>query len=120
MLVPIDLLEPILEDMVKRGRASRAARPWLGMYTTEAGGRLVVAGLAPGGPAERAGVKVGDVIVEVAGKKPRSLAALWRKVWDLGATGAIVPLKLARNGKTSDVRIHSADRTDFLKKPHLH
>ena len=120
MLVPIDLLEPILDDMVKRGRASRAARPWLGMYTTEAGARLVVAGLAPGGPAERAGVRVGDAIVEVAGKKPRSLADLWRKVWDLGPTGAVVPLKLARNGKMSEVRINSADRTDFLKKPHLH
>src|SRR5688572_1497370 len=120
MLVPIDLLEPILDDMVKRGRASGAARPWLGMYTTEAGARLVVAGLAPGRPAERAGVKVGDALVEVAGKTPRSLADLWRKVWDLGPTGAVVPLKLARNGKTSEVRINSADRTDFLKKPHLH
>jgi S1-C subfamily serine protease len=121
MLVPIDLLEPILDDMVKRGgRANRAARPWLGMYTTEAGARLVVAGLAPGGPAERAGVKVGDAIVEVAGAKPRSLADLWRKVWDLGPSGAIVPLKLARDGKMTDVRISSADRADFLKKPHLH
>jgi S1-C subfamily serine protease len=120
MLVPIDLLEPILDDMVKRGRTSRAPRPWLGMYTTEAGGRLVVAGLASGGPAERAGVKVGDVVVDVAGAKPSSLADLWRKIWDLGPSGALVPLKLARNGKTSEVRISSADRTDFLKKPHLH
>jgi len=120
MLVPIDLLEPILDDMVKKGRGNRTPRPWLGMYTTEAGGRLVVAGLAPGGPAERAGVKVGDAVVEVAGEKPASLADLWRKVWDLGPCGAIVALKLARSGKTSEVRITSADRTDFLKKPHLH
>src|SRR3954447_18259228 len=58
MLVPVDLLQPILDDMLKTGRATRASRPWLGMYTTEAGTRLVVAGIAPGGPAERAGVKV--------------------------------------------------------------
>jgi S1-C subfamily serine protease len=121
MLVPIDLLEPILDDMVKRGgRTDRAPRPWIGMYTTEAGGRLVVAGLAPGGPAERAGVKVGDVVVDVAGDKPSSLADLWRKIWDLGPSGAVVPLKLARNGKNSEVRISSADRNDFLKKPLLH
>src|SRR5262249_59509495 len=61
MLVPIDLLEPILEDMTKTGRSARAPRPWLGLYATEAGARLVVAGLAPGGPADRAGVKAGDV-----------------------------------------------------------
>jgi S1-C subfamily serine protease len=120
MLVPIDLLEPILDDMVKRGRANRAPRPWLGMYTTEAGERLVIAGLAPGGPAERAGAKVGDAVLEVAGGKPASLADLWRRVWDLGAPGAVVPLKVARSGKTAELRIVSSERNDFLKKPHLH
>jgi S1-C subfamily serine protease len=120
MMVPIDLLAPILDDMAKTGRSSRPPRPWLGMYTTEAGERLVVAGLAPGGPAERAGARVGDAVVEVAGAKPKSLADLWRKIWDLGPSGAVVPLKLARNGKISEVRIASADRADFLKKPHLH
>jgi S1-C subfamily serine protease len=120
MLVPIDLLGPILDDMVKTGRVQRPPRPWLGMYTTEAGERLVIAGLAPGGPAERAGARVGDAVLEVAGAKPRTLADLWRKVWDLGPSGAVVPLKLARNGKINEVRIVSADRADFLKKPHLH
>jgi len=120
MLVPIDLLEPILDEMLKTGRASRPSRPWLGMYTTDAGERLVIAGLAPGGPAERAGAKVGDAVLEVAGAKPKSLADLWRKIWQLGPSGAVVPLKLARNGKISEVRIASADRGDFLKKPHLH
>ena len=120
MLVPIDLLEPILDDMAKTGRANRPSRPWLGMYTTEAGSRLVIAGLAPGGPAERAGARVGDAVVEVGGAKPKSLADLWRRIWALGPSGAIVPLKLARNGKMSEVRIASADRSDFLKKPHLH
>ena len=120
MLVPIDLLAPILDDMVNAGRVQRPARPWLGMYTTGAGERLVIAGLAPGGPAERAGARVGDAVLEVAGAKPKTLADLWRKVWELGPSGAVVPLKLARNGKVNDVRIVSADRADFLKKPHLH
>ncbi|HEX6415879.1 MAG TPA: S1C family serine protease, partial [Burkholderiales bacterium] len=120
MLVPIDLLEPILDEMQRLGRSSRPPRLWLGMYTTEAGERLVIAGLAPGGPAERAGARVGDAVLEVAGAKPKTLADLWRKVWELGPSGAVVPLKLARNGKVNDVRIVSADRADFLKKPHLH
>src|SRR5262245_22234852 len=82
MVVPIDLLEPILDEMLKTGRAARAPRPWLGMYATEAGEKLVVAGLAPGGPAERAGVRLGDVLLAVGAGKPSSLADLWRKVWD--------------------------------------
>jgi S1-C subfamily serine protease len=120
MLVPIDLLEPILDDMLKTGRPSRPPHGWLGMYTTEAGSKLVVAGLAPGGPAERGGVKVGDVVVDVAGEKPASLAELWRRVWALGGPGSEVPLKLLRKSTLMDARLRSADRNDFLKKPHLH
>src|SRR6185436_10194917 len=69
MIVPVDLLAPILDDMTKTGRANRAPHPWLGMYATEAGERLVVAGLAPGAPAERAGVHVGDAVIAVGGAK---------------------------------------------------
>ena len=120
MVVPIDLLEPILEDMVKTGRAPRPSHPWLGMYTTEAGKKLVVAGLAPGGPAERAGMKIGDVVVEVGHDRPASLADLWRRVWRAGPAGAEVQLKVVRNLTISEVRVKSADRSEFLKKPHLH
>jgi S1-C subfamily serine protease len=120
MLVPIELLEPILEDMTHIGRSRRPPRPWLGLYATEAGARLVVAGLAPGGPAEQAGVKVGDVIVDVAGDKPVTLADLWRRVWRCGPPGVEVRIKLFRKDRAVDARLHSADRNDFLKKPHLH
>jgi S1-C subfamily serine protease len=120
MLVPIDLLEPIFDDMLKLGRPQREARPWLGMYTTEAGSKLVVAGVAPGAPADRAGVKVGDIVVDVAGEKPSSLADLWRRVWRLGPSGTQVPLKLQRKSGLIGVNLVSADRNQFLKKPHLH
>ena len=120
MLVPIDLLEPIFDDMLKLGRPQREARPWLGMYTTEAGAKLVVAGVAPGAPADRAGVKVGDIVVDVAGEKPSSLADLWRRVWRRGPSGTQVPLKLQRKSGLVDVNLVSADRNQFLKKPHLH
>jgi S1-C subfamily serine protease len=120
MLVPIDLLEPILEDMTSIGRSARPPRPWLGLYATEAGARLVVAGLAPGGPAEKAGVKVGDVIVDVAGDKPVTLADLWRRVWRTGPPGIEVPIKLFRKDRAVTARILSSERSAFLKKPHLH
>jgi S1-C subfamily serine protease len=120
MFVPVDLLDPILEDLVKRGRTRRAARPWLGMYTTEMGAKLVVAGLAAGGPADRAGVKLGDVVVAVAEERPQGLADMFRRVWALGPAGVEVPLTLARSGKRTDLRLSSVDRNDFLKKPQLH
>lgn len=120
LLVPIDLLEPILEDMLKLGRPGHPPHPWCGLYVTEAGGKLVVAGVAPGGPAERAGAKVGDLVVDVAGQKPASLADLWRSIWRFGPPGAEIPLRVRREAAVVNVRVHSADRNDFLKKPHLH
>src|SRR5262249_27222827 len=78
MFVPVDLLEPILDDLLRFGRSPRPARPWLGMYSTEADEHLVVGALAKGGPAESAGVKPGDVVLEVAGERTSPLADLLR------------------------------------------
>jgi S1-C subfamily serine protease len=120
MFVPIDLLEPILEEMLKFGRPARAARPWLGLYATPLQGVLVVRGLTQGGPAQRAGVKLGDVLLEVAGEPVSDLAELFRKVWRVGPAGSQISMTLARGRNTSQVRVTSADREDFLKKPRRH
>jgi S1-C subfamily serine protease len=120
MIVPIDILEPILEDLLTRGRANRPPRPWLGMYTAEVGEQLAVAGLAEGGPAERADVQSGDLVLEVAGERVSGLADFYRKVWCIGPAGSEVPLTLSRAGAVSRVSVRSADRQDFLRKPQLH
>lgn len=120
MFVPIDLLEPILAEMLKFGRPARAARPWLGLYATALQGVLVVRGLAQGGPAQRAGVKLGDVLLEVGGEPVSDLAELFRKVWRVGPAGSQISMTLARGRNTSHVRVTSANREDFLKKPRRH
>lgn len=120
MFVPVDLLEPILDDLLAHGRSAVAPRPWLGMYTQEAEGRLIVGGLAPGSPAERAGVQAGDMVLGVAGERTSGLADFLRRVWRLGGAGVEVPLMLARQGDVLRLSLRSADRNDFLKKPRLH
>jgi len=120
MIVPIDLLEPILEDMVKLGRARRSPRPWLGLYATEVKGHVVVSGLADGGPAERSGVQPGDIVIEVGNGRVGGLADLFRKIWGTGSAGTEIPLTLVREGTISRVTVRSADRQDLLKKPALH
>jgi S1-C subfamily serine protease len=119
MFVPIDVLTPILDDLVTTGRAARPQRPWLGMYASEDNHRLVVGGLAHGGPAERAGVRQGDAIVAVADQRVDSLAELFRTMWQLGPSGTEIPLTLTRDGATVPVKVRSADRGDYLKKPSL-
>jgi S1-C subfamily serine protease len=120
MVVPIDLLPPVLEDLRKFGRVNRPVRPWLGLYSTEIEDKIVVVGIAPKGPAARAEIKTGDVVVAVEGDRVSTLASFYRKVWSLGRAGVEVPLTLYREGVTFDVRVNSSDRAKFLKGPRLH
>jgi len=120
MVVPIDLLAPVLEDLRKFGRVDRPVRPWLGLYSTEIEDKIVVVGIAPKGPAARAEIKTGDVVVAVQGERVSTLAAFYRKVWSLGHAGVEIPLTLYREGVTFDVRVNSSDRAKFLKGPRLH
>ena len=120
MVVPIDLLKPVLDDLRKFGRVNKPARPWLGLYSTEIEGKIVAVGIAPKGPAARAELKTGDVVLAVKGENVTTLAGFYRKVWALGQAGVEVPLTLYREGVTFDVRVNSSDRTKFLKAPRMH
>ena len=119
MFVPADLLDPLQDDLLSTGRSRRPPRPWLGIYTAETTNQLIVNGLARNGPADSAGVRLGDVVIDVGGVRVTSLADLYRKVWRLGPPGTKVPLGLARDGVLTRLELHSADRGDFLKKPRL-
>lgn len=119
MSVPIDLLEPILDDLVNRGEADRPPRPWLGVFSAESDGEVVVMNVADGSPADRAGIQRGDVISDIRDAGVEGLADFYRKVWSSGPAGAEVPMRIVRDGRDSWVRVKSADRNSFLKKPQL-
>lgn len=120
MIVPIDLLTPVLDDLRRFGRVNRPARPWLGMYSTEIDNRVVVIGISANGPAARAELKAGDVILAVNGEKVTSQAGFYRKLWALGPAGVDVPLTVHHEGVTFDVTLASTDRAKLLKSPRLH
>jgi len=120
MVVPIDLLKPILEDLRRFGRVNRPARPWLGVFSAEIDDRVVVAGIAPKGPAARAEMKPGDLILAVRGEKISSQMQFYHQLWALGTAGVDVPLTLYREGDTFNVSVKSSDRAKFLKAPQLH
>ena len=120
MSVPIDVLPPILDDLLQYGRRSTPARPWLGLMIQDVSGHLVVSAVYPGCPGERAGVRVGDMVLAVAGQEVSELAELFRAVWAHGAAGVTVELLIVRNGEQRKVQVHTADREHCLKKPPLH
>jgi S1-C subfamily serine protease len=118
--VPIDLLPPILDDLLSHGRINRPPRPWLGVYSTERRGKIVVASLAEHGPAAAAGLHQGDIVSGVRDQGVESLADFYRKVWSSGPAGTEIPIEVVRDNRSMWVRIKSADRGSYLKKPRLH
>ena len=120
MIVPIDLLKPIFDDLLTIGRPNRPARPWLGLYATEIGNSVAIIGLAARGPAQKAELRAGDVVLSVGGGNVTDLAGLFRRVWAQGEAGVAVPLTINREGRTFDVSVRSVDRRRLLKGPVLH
>jgi S1-C subfamily serine protease len=116
LFVPIDLLKPILNDLIASGRRSGPARPWLGLNAEEMRGRLMVARVSPDGPAARAGLKSGDLVIGVAGEEVSTLADLYRKVWSRGAAGVEVPLKVLQGLEVRDVTLRSIDRIEYFRQ----
>jgi len=118
MFVPIDLLTPILGDLIAQGRARGPARPWMGLNTEEVRGRLFVARVSADGPAQRAGLKRGDVVLGVGGEEVSSQADFYRKVWARGTAGAEIPLKVLQGAEVKEMKLRTIDRLEwFRKKP---
>jgi S1-C subfamily serine protease len=115
IFVPIDLLNPILSDLITRGRSRQAPRPWLGLNVEEAHGRVFVLRVTSEGPAEQAGLQPGDLILTVNEKAVNGLADFYRKIWALGNAGVDVSLSILRGTQIRDIPVHSADRYQFLQ-----
>jgi S1-C subfamily serine protease len=114
MFVPIDLLKPILDQLIATGQAGGAAKPWLGLQSAEVQGRVFVTQVAEGGPAAAAGLKSGDVILSVNGESLSGQADFYRKIWALGSAGTAIPLRVLQQDQVREIDVQSADRRQYL------
>ncbi len=116
MFVPIDLLEPIIDEICEHGRRSAPPRPWLGVLVHEdPDDQLTIVGVYRNCPADRAGLKPGDIILRVDDMPVAGLANMFRKVWDLGSAGVDVPISVRRDSQTIDKIVESDDRTTYQR-----
>ena len=115
LFVPAELLKAILEDLIARGKASGPVRPWLGVNTEEMRGRLFVTRVSPDGPADKAGLTAGDVLIGVGHDEVVSLADFYRKVWACGAAGVEMPLRVLHGTQVKEVSVRSIDRVDYFR-----
>jgi len=117
MFLPIDRLKSIMGDLLTEGRSSGPQRPWLGIYTEEVEGMLMVRRVAADGPAMAAGIDPGDIIAAAGGIPVESMADFYRKVWVQGGPGDTISLTVVKGGEVQEVEIRSADRYQWLRPP---
>jgi S1-C subfamily serine protease len=116
LFVPIELLMPIVDEICENGRKRAPPRPWMGLIVHDYEDQLQVMGVYRNCPADRAGLKPGDLIMSVAGTPVLGLANLFRHVWNLGGAGVEVPLTVLRDSERLELVIRSADRATFQRK----
>ena len=115
MFVPIDVVKPVLGDMVANGRLTAKPRPWLGVNTQEVQGNLIVTRVSPESPADDAGLQRGDVIVGIAGKPIQGQADFYTKLWASGQAGVEVPLEVLKGNQVQKVTLKSRDRESYFR-----
>jgi S1-C subfamily serine protease len=115
VFVPTDLLPPILADLIVSGRTAGAGRPWLGITTDETHGHLMVSAVTHDGPAERAGLKRGDMILGVNGAPVNHLPDLYRRLYAQGDAGTVIPLDVLKDSEKRRIEVKSINRLDFLR-----
>jgi serine protease Do len=115
LFVPIDLLKPMLGDLVKNGKSSARPRPWLGVQTQEVHGNVIVSRVSPDGPADAAGLRKGDVILALGDQAITGQADFYRRLWARGDAGVEIPLSVLRAGKIQSVTVVSRDRDQYYR-----
>ena len=115
MFVPIDLLKPLLNDLLATGRRREPARPWLGVYSEEVQGHVVVTRVLPQSPAEQAGLARGDIILGVGGEAVGRQCEFYQRLWASGDAGTPVVLHVLHKKLVRQLTVRSMDRMAFLR-----
>ena len=117
IFVPVDLLKPILAELQRSGSSQQSHRPWLGLTSTDQGGRVQIIRVGEESPAEAAGLAPGDVVLAVDDSQVATLESFYKKLWARSAPDAPVRLTVLQGAEIKTVVLTPQDRMLSLKRP---
>jgi S1-C subfamily serine protease len=117
MFVPVDLLKPILAEMQQSGSSRQSHRPWLGVTSSDQGGRVQIVRVSPDSPAEVAGLQAGDLVLAVDDTPVATLESFYKKLWDRSAPDEAVRLRVLKGANIQLIVVKPQDRMLTLKRP---
>ena len=117
MFVPVDLLKPILAEMQATGSSRVSRRPWLGISSTEQGGRVRILRVSEDSPAQAAGLVPGDVVLAIDGAKVSTLEALYKKLWAHANPDDEIQLIVLQGAEIRQLTLKAVDRMSTMRRP---
>ncbi len=117
MFVPVDLLKPILAEMQQTGGTKVSHRPWIGLTSSEQGGRVQVVRVNKEGPAFAAGLEPGDLILAVDGEKVATLESFYKRLWARDRPDAEIKLTVLQGADVKVLVLKAIDRLTTMMKP---
>ena len=117
MSVPINLLKPILGDLISSVRRKSKIQPYLGISLDGSNDQIVVTRISDGGPAFQAGIRPQDIIVTINGSQVSNLKSFYEKVWKSGEAGVTIELGVLQRGEIISFKLKTVDQPDYFFKP---
>ena len=117
MFVPVELLEPIFNNMLQNGTGPNSQRAWLGINAVERQGRIQIVRVTPESPAQLAGVVPGQWLLGLNGKPLESLSAFYKQLWAIPINSEPAKLTLFDGKAIYQIPVPIVDRSTNIKKP---
>jgi len=115
LAIPLELFLRHRDEMEREdGARARPRRAWVGFYPQGFDGGVVITGVVPGGPADRAGLERGDLVLSVDGTSVSTLRELYRAIWRKTA-GEPLSLQILRESAIRVVEVETGNRDEFYR-----
>ena len=120
MFVPINQLNPVMEDLINYGRPSGKPRPWLGINVISQNRHMMITRVTREGPADFAGMQEGDIILGVNDQPVHDLESLFKAIWNSGSAGTGISLTVLQRHLIREIKVISKDRYEYYRLSHIY
>jgi len=114
LAIPSEYFIAVRDELIRYGkRVSATPRAWLGLLSYTLREHVIIAGVMPGGPSDKAGLKQGDMVLAVDGRDVTERRAFYDALWS-HPPGERVNFKILRNNQVQTIEVPGIPIEDYF------